>query len=96
MNIGSSVLHIVVEPATDWCRYVGVEVTMEKLLMVLIVECDERDEHCSVSRLFSCDAVSNFGVDRRQCSACRMFRPKAVLSKVEMDVCQHFLHHELL
>ena len=55
MNFGSSVLHIVVEPATDCCRYVGVEDTIEPLLMVHIVECScqiERDEHCSVSRLF--------------------------------------------
>ena len=28
MNFGSSVLHIVVEPATDCCRYVGVEDTI--------------------------------------------------------------------
>ena len=57
MNLGSSVLHIVVEPATDCCRYVGVEDTIEQLLMVHIVECSrqiERDEHCSMSRLFSC------------------------------------------
>ena len=56
MNIGSSVLHIVVEPATDCFRYVGVEDTIEQLLMVHIVECScqiEHDEHCSVSRLFS-------------------------------------------
>ena len=52
----SSVLHIVVEPATDCCRYVGVEDTIEQLLMVHIVECScqiERDEHCSVCRLSS-------------------------------------------
>ena len=56
MNFGSSVLHIVVEPATDCLGYVGVEDTFEPLLMVHIVECScqiERDKHCSVSRLFS-------------------------------------------
>ena len=55
MNYGSSVLHISVEPATDCCRYVGVEDTTEQLSTVHIVECScqiERDEHCSVSRLF--------------------------------------------
>ena len=34
----SSVLHIVVEPATDCRRYVGVEDTIEHLVMVHIVE----------------------------------------------------------
>ena len=56
MNFGSSVLHIFVEPATDCCRYVGVEDTIEQLLMIHIVECScqiERDEHCSVSWLFT-------------------------------------------
>ena len=46
MNLGSSVLHIVVERETN-CRYVGVVDTMEQLLMVHIVECScqiERDE----------------------------------------------------
>ena len=55
MNFGSSALHIVVEPATDSCRYIGVEDTIEQLSMVHIVECScqiEREEHCSVSRLF--------------------------------------------
>ena len=53
MNFGSSVLHIVVEPATDCCRYVGVEDTIEQLLMVRIVECScqiKRNKHCSVKR----------------------------------------------
>ena len=55
MNLGSSVLHIYVEPATDCYRYVGVVDTIEQLLMVHIVECSyqiERDECSSVSRLF--------------------------------------------
>ena len=55
MNFGSSVLHIVVEPATDCCRKVGAEDTIEHLLMVLIVECScqiERDGHCSVAGFF--------------------------------------------
>ena len=55
MNFGSSVLHIVVEPATDCCRYVGVEDTIEQLLMVHIVECIcqvKHYGHCSVSRFF--------------------------------------------
>ena len=55
MKFYSSVVYIVVEPATDCCRYVGVEDTIEQMLMVHIVECNrqiERDEHCSVSRLF--------------------------------------------
>ena len=54
MNNGSSVLNIVVEPATDCCRNVGVEDTTEQFFMVHIVECScqiEHDEHCSVSRL---------------------------------------------
>ena len=56
MNFGSSVLHIVVEPATDCCRYVGVEDTIEQFLMVHIAECScqiEHDEHCSVRGLSS-------------------------------------------
>ena len=56
MNFGSSALHIVVEPATDCCRYVGVEDTIEQSLMVHNDECScqiERDEHFSVSQLFS-------------------------------------------
>ena len=56
MNFGSSVLHIVVEPAQDCRRYVGVEDTIEQLLLVHIAECscqNERDKHCSVSRLSS-------------------------------------------
>ena len=56
MNLGSSVLHTVVEPATDYCRYAGVEDTIEQLLMVRTVKCGcliERDEHCSVNRLFT-------------------------------------------
>ena len=38
MTFGSSVLHIVTEPATDFCRYVGVVGTMGQLMMVRIVE----------------------------------------------------------
>ena len=55
MNIGSSVLQIVVEPAIDCCRYAGAVDTIEQFLMVHIVEysCQiERDEYCSVSRFF--------------------------------------------
>ena len=55
MNFGSSVRHIVAQSATDCCGYVGVEDTIEQLLMVHIVECScqiERDKHCSVNRLF--------------------------------------------
>ena len=66
--------------------------------MVHIVEfsCQmESDDHCSVSRLFSRGAGSNVGGDRRQCSACRVIRPKAMLSRVEMDVCQYFGQQEL-
>ena len=50
MNIGSSVLHKIVVPATDCRKYVGVEVTIEQFMMVHIVErsCQiERDNHCS-------------------------------------------------
>ena len=53
MNLGSSVLHIV---GVEYMAEVGVEDTIEQLLMVHIVECCcqiDRDEHCSVSRLFS-------------------------------------------
>ena len=49
MNFGSSVLRIVVEPATVCCRYVGAVDTIEQLFMVHIVECScqiERDEYC--------------------------------------------------
>ena len=56
MIFGMSVLHVVVEPATVCSRYVGVEDTIEQLLMVHIVDgsCQiERDEYCSVSRIFS-------------------------------------------
>ena len=98
MNFGSSVLHIVVDPAKDCCRYVGVEDTIEQLLMVHIVEWSrqiERNEHCSVRQIFSREAGSNVGGDRLQCSACRVFRPKAMLSRVEMDVCQYFWQQKL-
>ena len=56
MNFGSTVLHIVSEPATDCYRYVGDVSTIGQLLMVHIVECSckvELHEHCSVSRFFS-------------------------------------------
>ena len=56
MNLDSSILHIVVEPATDCCRYDGVEDIIEQLLMVHIVECScqiEHVEHCSVMRILS-------------------------------------------
>ena len=56
MNFGSSVLHIVVEPASVCGGYVVVMDTMEQLLMVHIVECYcqiEPDEYYSVSLLFS-------------------------------------------
>ena len=56
MNFGSSVLHIVVEPITDCCGYVGVDDTIKQLLMVHIVKCScqiECDKHCSVNRLLS-------------------------------------------
>ena len=56
MNFDTPVLHIVEEPATDCCLYVGVVDTMEQMLMVHIVECScqmERDEYFSMSRLFS-------------------------------------------
>ena len=55
MNFGSSVLNIVVEPATVCCRYIGVVDTIEQLLMVHIHEFSgqiERDEYCSVSGIF--------------------------------------------
>ena len=45
LNFGSSVLHVVVEPAMDCYRYVGVVDTIEQLLMVHIVECS-----CQVER----------------------------------------------
>ena len=72
MKFGSSYLHIVVEPATGSCQYIGVEDTIEQLLMVQIVECScqiDRDVHCSVSRFFL-EAGNNVGGDRRQGSAC--------------------------
>ena len=56
MNFGLSVLHIVVEPTKSFCRYVGLEDTIEQSLIVHIVERIrqiERDEYCSVSRHFS-------------------------------------------
>ena len=92
MNFGSSVLDIISEPVTDCCRYVGSVDTIEQLLMVQIVECScqiERDEHCSMSWPFSSEAGRNVGGDRRQCRACRVFRPKAMLRRVERDVCQY-------
>ena len=52
MSFVSSILHIVVKPATDCCRYVGVVDTVEQLLMVYIVDgsCQiELDVICSVS-----------------------------------------------
>ena len=67
MNIGSSVLHIVVEPATVCCRNVGVVDTIQQLLMIHIVErsCQiERNECCSMSQLFSLEAGSFVGGDR--------------------------------
>ena len=93
MNLGSSVLHIVVEPASDCCRYVAFSDQIVQLLMVHIAEYScriEGDEHCSVSLLFQREAGSIGSGDRRQCSVCRVFRPKAILSRVERDVCQYF------
>ena len=98
MNLGSAVLHIVVEPVTDCCWYVGVEDTIEQSLMDHVVESScqiERDELCSVSRLFSREAGSNVGGDRRQCSACRVFRPKVMLSRLERNVCYNYGQQEL-
>ena len=91
MNFGSSALQIVVEPATDCCRYVGVVDTIKQSLMVHIAECGcqiERDEKCSMSLLFSREIGINVGGDRRQCCSCRVFWPKIMLSRVERDVCQ--------
>ena len=45
MNFSSSVLHIVVEPATDCCQYVGVVNTIKQWLMVHVVECSCQIEH---------------------------------------------------
>ena len=64
-----------------------------QFLKVHIVECCfriEREEHCTVSRLFSRETGSNVGGDRRQSSACRVFLPKVMLSRLELDVCQYF------
>ena len=97
MNFGSSVLHAVVEPATDCCRYVGVVDTIEQLLIVHIVECScqtERDEYCSVCQLFSLEAGSNVSGDRQQCSACRVFPSIALLSWMEKNVLQYFWQQE--
>ena len=69
MNYGSSALHIVLEPATDCCRYVCVVDPIEQLLMVHIVEFNCQiviDEYCSVRRLFSLDDSSNIGGYPRQ------------------------------
>ena len=85
MNLGSSVLHMVVEPATGCCRYVGVVDTIEQLLMIHIVECSfQIDRDCS-----------NVGGDHRQCIACGVFLPEAMLCRVEGDVCQYFGQQEL-
>ena len=49
MNFVLSILHIVVAPATECCRNVGVVDTIEQLLMVHIVEFSrqiENDEYC--------------------------------------------------
>ena len=50
MNSGSSVLHIVVEPATNCCRYVGVEDTIEQLLMVQLSNAAVRSSATSTVR----------------------------------------------
>ena len=58
MNFSSSVLHIVVEPATDCCMYASVVDTIEQLLMVYIVESScqiERDDF----HIINCLAVGN-------------------------------------
>ena len=97
INFGSNVLHIVVEPATDCCRYFGVVDTINHLFLVNIDECScqiERVEYCSVSWFFSYEAGSNDGGDRRQCSAYRVLRPKPMLSRLERDVCQYFWQQE--
>ena len=44
--------------------------------------------------VFSREAGSNVDGDRRQCSACRGFRPKVMLRKVEMDAFQYFGQQE--
>ena len=76
-------------------RYAGVVGTIEQLLMVQIAECScqiECDEYCSVRRLLSREAGINVGRNRRERSAYRVFLPKAMLSIVERDVCQYFVH----
>ena len=55
MNFGSSVLHIVIEPAKNCCRNCGGEDTIEQLFIVHIIECScqiEHDEYGSVSWFF--------------------------------------------
>ena len=82
----------------DCCQYVGVKDTIEQLMMVHNDECScqiERYMHCSMSRYFSCEADTNVGGDRRQFCACRVFRPKAMLSRVEWDACQYLWRQEL-
>ena len=84
MKFDTSVLYIVLVPATDYCRHDGVEDIIEQYMMVHIVECScriERDEHCSESRQFSWENGRKVGSDRRQCSACRVFLKKAMLSR---------------
>ena len=41
------------------------------------------------------EADSNGGGDRRQRSACRVLRLKAVLIRMERDVCQNFWQQEI-
>ena len=56
MNVGSSVMYIVLEPATESSRYFGIVDKIDKLLMVHIVECScliELEDYCSISRRFS-------------------------------------------
>ena len=92
MIFDSSVQHIVVEPATDCCRHVVVEDTIEQLLMVYVVDCGQNwgDECISLSKIFSWEAGKNVCVNRGQGSVCRVLRSRAMLSRVESDDCQYF------
>ena len=93
MNFGSSALHVVVEPATDCCRYVGVEYTIEQFFYgphCRMQLSDQARRALFGEPAFSREAGCNVGGDRRQCSAFRVFRPRAMLRRVERDVHQVF------
>ena len=91
MKFGSSVLYIVLVPATDYCRYDDVEDIIEQYVMVHIVKCScwiESDEHCSESR-----QQSWYWSSTVQCMS--SVSEESHVEPVDCDMCQHFRQQDI-